>query len=98
MVHHPSQAGGLPPPPPPDLFPPHYFFESRLCEMNKRLTHRTDDPDQVAAWWDAFANEFFDDEAQITLRFLGDDGNKQQFSISRTLIPRYYRWANRSTF
>lgn len=45
----------------------------------------------MACWWDAFANEFFDDEAQITLRVTGDDQSKQQYAIGRTLIPRYYR-------
>ena len=42
----------------------------KIFEMNKRLQQRTEDSDNL--WWDAFANEFFDDEAQLTLTFCFD--------------------------
>merc|ERR1719323_2655602 len=60
----------------------------RIHEMNKRLQQRTDDSDNL--WWDAFATEFFEDDANLTLTFCLEDGPKR-FSIGRTLIPRYFR-------
>ena len=47
----------------------------KIFEMNKRLQHRNEDSDNL--WWDAFANEFFDDEAQVTLTFCLEDGPKR---------------------
>ena len=47
----------------------------KIFEMNKRLQQRTEDSDNL--WWDAFANEFFDDEAQLTLTFCLEDGPKR---------------------
>ena len=47
----------------------------KIFEMNKRLQHRNEDSDNL--WWDAFANEFFDDEAQLTLTFCLEDGPKR---------------------
>merc|ERR1719384_918725 len=60
----------------------------RIHEMNKRLQQRTDESDNL--WWDAFATEFFEDDAAITLTFCLEDGPKR-YSIGRTLIPRYFR-------
>ncbi|TRY77393.1 hypothetical protein TCAL_00143 [Tigriopus californicus] len=60
----------------------------RIHEMNKRLQQRTDESDNL--WWDAFATEFFEDDANITLTFCLEDGPKR-YSIGRTLIPRYFR-------
>merc|ERR1719367_378724 len=60
----------------------------RIHEMNKRLQQRTDESDNL--WWDAFATEFFEDDANFTLTFCLEDGPKR-FSIGRTLIPRYFR-------
>eukprot|EP00058_Branchiostoma_floridae_P018216 XP_002603705.1 hypothetical protein BRAFLDRAFT_93080 [Branchiostoma floridae] len=64
-------------------------------------------------WWDAFATEFFEDDATLTLSFCLEDGPKRyiapssppflqgwhfedeggikQYTIGRTLIPRYFR-------
>ena len=76
----------------------------KIFEMNKRLQQRTEDSDNL--WWDAFANEFFEDEAQLTLTFCLEDGPKRYskfllvlslvitriFSaVGRTLIPRFFR-------
>ena len=47
----------------------------KIFEMNKRLQQRTEDSDNL--WWDAFANEFFEDEAQLTLTFCLEDGPKR---------------------
>ena len=77
----------------------------KIFEMNKRLQQRTEDSDNL--WWDAFANEFFDDEAQLTLTFCLEDGPKRYSkltrlkckffnlfivsAVGRTLIPRFFR-------
>ncbi|XP_018098552.2 LIM domain-binding protein 2-like isoform X1 [Xenopus laevis] len=61
--------------------------EFRIYEMNKRLQTRTEDSDNL--WWDAFATEFFEDDATLTLSFCLEDGPKR-YTIGRTLIPRYF--------
>ncbi|XP_005990482.1 LIM domain-binding protein 2a isoform X4 [Latimeria chalumnae] len=61
--------------------------EYRIYEMNKRLQSRTEDSDSL--WWDAFATEFFEDDATLTLSFCLEDGPKR-YTIGRTLIPRYF--------
>ncbi|XP_044912492.1 LIM domain-binding protein 2 isoform X2 [Felis catus] len=66
--------------------------EYRIYEMNKRLQARTEvlvleDSDNL--WWDAFATEFFEDDATLTLSFCLEDGPKR-YTIGRTLIPRYF--------
>ncbi|KAL5022353.1 hypothetical protein ScPMuIL_001508 [Solemya velum] len=60
----------------------------RIYELNKRLQQRTEDSDNL--WWDAFATEFFEDDATLTLSFYLEDGPKR-YTIGRTLIPRYFR-------
>ncbi|KAG8183250.1 hypothetical protein JTE90_006448 [Oedothorax gibbosus] len=60
----------------------------RIYEMNKRLQQRNEDSDNL--WWDAFATEFFEDDATLTLTFCLEDGPKR-YTIGRTLIPRYFR-------
>uniref|UniRef100_UPI00358F74BC LIM domain-binding protein 1-like isoform X1 n=2 Tax=Myxine glutinosa TaxID=7769 RepID=UPI00358F74BC len=49
--------------------------EYRLHELNKRLQARTEESDNL--WWDAFATEFFDDDASFTLAFCLEDGPKR---------------------
>ncbi|KAJ1214281.1 hypothetical protein NDU88_001904 [Pleurodeles waltl] len=61
--------------------------EYRIYEMNKRLQSRTEDSDNL--WWDAFATEFFEEDATLTLSFCLEDGPKR-YTIGRTLIPRYF--------
>lgn len=86
--------------PPPPLYHPipdpyfrrhaPYFGQPdyRVYELNKRLQQRTEDSDNL--WWDAFATEFFEDDATLTLTFCLEDGPKR-YTIGRTLIPRYFR-------
>ncbi|KAF7491069.1 LIM domain-binding protein 2 [Sarcoptes scabiei] len=62
--------------------------ENRVHEINKRLQQRSDDSDNI--WWDAFASEFFEDDATLTVTFCLEDGPKR-YTIGRTLIPRYFR-------
>ncbi|VDO05530.1 unnamed protein product [Rodentolepis nana] len=62
--------------------------EFRIYELNKRLAQRADEND--SQWWEAFASDFFDDDATITITVRFEDGLKH-FSIGRTLIPRYFR-------
>ncbi|KAK0396450.1 hypothetical protein QR680_001722 [Steinernema hermaphroditum] len=77
------------PTPPPQL-------EFRLQEMNRRLfifkNSVLNDKDH-AQWWDAFACEFFDDQARMTFVIYEEHGSThgQRFSIGRPLIPRYFR-------
>ncbi|XP_014054733.1 LIM domain-binding protein 2 isoform X1 [Salmo salar] len=61
--------------------------EYRIYEMNKRLQSRTEESDSL--WWDAFATEFFEEDATLTLSFCLEDGPKR-YTIGRTLIPRYF--------
>ena len=51
----------------------------RIHEMNKRLQQRTDESDNL--WWDAFATEFFEDDASITLTFVLEDGPKRHSKL-----------------
>uniref|UniRef100_A0A672MAY1 LIM domain-binding protein 2-like n=1 Tax=Sinocyclocheilus grahami TaxID=75366 RepID=A0A672MAY1_SINGR len=61
--------------------------EYRIYEMNKRLQSRTEESDSM--WWDAFATEFFEEDATLTIAFCLEDGPKR-YTIGRTLIPRYF--------
>uniref|UniRef100_A0A8D1DTY5 LIM domain binding 2 n=1 Tax=Sus scrofa TaxID=9823 RepID=A0A8D1DTY5_PIG len=54
--------------------------EYRVYEMNKRLQSRTEDSDNL--WWDAFATEFFEDDATLTLSFCLEDGPKRYTSTA----------------
>ncbi|XP_071549874.1 LIM domain-binding protein 2-like [Panulirus ornatus] len=60
----------------------------RLNELNKRLQQRSEESDNL--WWDAFATEFFEDDATLTLTFCLEDGPKR-YTFGRTLMPRYFR-------
>nr|XP_011749828.1 LIM domain-binding protein 2 isoform X3 [Macaca nemestrina] len=59
--------------------------EYRIYEMNKRLQSRTEDSDNL--WWDAFATEFFEDDATLTLSFCLEDGPKRYTNTSREFSP-----------
>jgi len=65
----------------------------RIHEINKRLQQRTDESDNL--WWDAFATEFFEDDATLTLTFCLEDGPKRYSeSESRNFVlnsPASYR-------
>lgn len=76
--------------------PPPAQLESRLHEMNRRLfifsNSGIQDKDH-AQWWDAFAHEFFDDDAKMTFVIYDDQnlGHSHRYTIGRMLIPRYFR-------
>ncbi|XP_063696877.1 LIM domain-binding protein 2 isoform X2 [Culicoides brevitarsis] len=61
----------------------------RIYELNRRLQQRSEQ-ESDNCWWDSFANEFFEDDATLTLSFCLEDGPKR-YTIGRTLIPRYFR-------
>ncbi|VDL59243.1 unnamed protein product [Hymenolepis diminuta] len=82
--HHPMHSHPSHPPLPMCFMTP----EFRIYELNKRLAQRADEND--SQWWEAFATDFFDDDATITITGRFEDGPKH-FSIGRTLIPRYFR-------
>ncbi|OON19113.1 hypothetical protein X801_05027 [Opisthorchis viverrini] len=56
---------------------PHFIGqpELRIFAMNKRLQQRMDDCD--SAWWEAFATDFFEDDAALTVGFPTEDGPKR---------------------
>ena len=62
----------------------------RIYEMNKRLQQRTDESDNL--WWDAFATEFFEDDASLTLTFCLEDGPKRYsaLNISFTQLSQFH--------
>ncbi|XP_074597873.1 LIM domain-binding protein 2 Chi isoform X2 [Brevipalpus obovatus] len=60
----------------------------RIYEFNRRLQSRPEDSDNI--FWDNLISEFFEDDATLTLVLCLEDGPKQ-FTIGRTLIPRYFR-------
>ncbi|VDK50320.1 unnamed protein product [Anisakis simplex] len=76
--------------------PPPCQLEFRLHEMNRRLfifsNSGIQDKDH-AQWWDAFAHEFFDDDARMSFVIFDDQnpGHHHRYTIGRMLIPRYFR-------
>ncbi|KAL5112802.1 LIM domain-binding protein 2 [Taenia crassiceps] len=80
-LHHPIHA-------PLPMHRGGFQTEYRIYEFNKRLQQRADESD--SQWWEAFATDFFDDDATITITVRLEDGPKH-FNIGRTLIPRYFR-------
>ncbi|KFD55673.1 hypothetical protein M514_03421, partial [Trichuris suis] len=83
-MHLPPEHGG------PRGLPPSFNLDYKIFEMNRRLQQRSDDPDNASLWWDAFASEFFEDDATLSLSFCLEDGPKR-YTIGRNLIPRYFR-------
>ncbi|CAF3845488.1 unnamed protein product [Adineta steineri] len=102
--HHPGvNTGRIPIMPPRDLhFPPQHMRsfrpslpphpppspEYRMHDLNKRLSMRPEECD--SQFWDAFVNEFFEEDATLTIAICLEDGPKR-FSIGRVLIPRFFR-------
>ncbi|UJR23864.1 hypothetical protein I4U23_026836 [Adineta vaga] len=101
--HHQQQQqqqhpGRFPPMPPRDLhFPLQHMRqfrpslpspEYRLYDLNKRLSMKPEECDNL--WWDSFVNEFFEEDASMTISICLDDGPKR-FHIGRILIPRFFR-------
>lgn len=94
----------MPPPPAPPVPVPHQPHrlmhggtqcEYRVYEMGRRLASRPDlalydSPIDTAQWWDAFLNEFFDDDAHMTIKVLVDE-RVRVYQLSRLLIARYFR-------
>lgn len=86
VIGFPGPQSGFPnefhPPTSPSLSFPRrhtpYFSgnaEFKIYEMNKRLQQRSDESDNL--WWDAFATEFFEEDASLTLTFCLEDGPKR---------------------
>ncbi|KAF3427572.1 hypothetical protein E2986_13411 [Frieseomelitta varia] len=70
------------------LFKTYIDQPHELTNGNKLETEDSNESDNL--WWDAFATEFFEDDATLTLTFCLEDGPKR-YTIGRTLIPRYFR-------
>lgn len=62
--------------------------DTRIHELNRRLSSRPADPDNL--WWDSLTSEFFDDDSILKISCYLEDGLKH-FVIGRRLIPRYFR-------
>ncbi|CAF1402316.1 unnamed protein product [Adineta steineri] len=99
--HHHQHPGRFPIMPPRELhFPPQHMRqfrpslpppsspEYRIYDLNKRLLMRTEESDNH--WWDSFVNEFFEEDATITISICLEDGPKR-FHVGRGLIPRFFR-------
>lgn len=68
--------------------------EYRIYEMNKRIASRPEHEqfeNSIALWWDAFAHEFFDDDARLSMRNVTDENVPRNFTVGRSLIPRFFR-------
>ncbi len=75
---------------------PHYLqmqAEYRIYDMNKRLATRPehDYDNLMSSWWDSFVNEFFEEDAKMSIRNVVDENVPKAFTIGRTLIPRFFR-------
>jgi len=60
----------------------------RIYELNKRLQQRTEDSDNL--WWDAFATEFFEDDATLTLTFCLEDGLKRYSKFIIIILSLFF--------
>ncbi|KAI1717781.1 LIM-domain binding protein [Ditylenchus destructor] len=77
-------------------FPQPPFLEFRVQEMNRRLYSfqqtTSSQADFLSQWWEAFAHEFFDDDARMTISMFDmTEMMPRKFTIGRLLIPRFYR-------
>jgi hypothetical protein len=79
-------------------FPNILQTEFRIIELNRRLQCRPipnhpynplPSPYDESIWWERFAAEFFEDDATLTIRVLDD--KPVDYTIGRTLIPRFFR-------
>lgn len=73
--------------------------EIRIIELNRRLQCRPiarhpvsplpNSPFDESLWWEKFASEFFEDDATLTIRI--QDDKPTDYTINRTLIPRFFK-------
>jgi hypothetical protein len=76
--------------------PVHIQPEYRIFEMNRRLSLRSEQNESISSsdssfWWESFCNEFFDDDAKLSILNVIDDMGPKNFTIGRLLIPRFFR-------
>ncbi|VDP14167.1 unnamed protein product [Onchocerca flexuosa] len=85
--YQPSPLGPPPGPTQQAPPPPHQFIEPEPPQIQK-----IQEKDH-AQWWDAFAHEFFDDDAKMSFLLFDDQapGHHHRYTIGRLLIPRYFR-------
>ena len=95
-AHHPHIHQGVGRNSP--YYPTFLQTEVRIIELNRRLQCRPALRHPVNplpshydenAWWERFACEFFEDDATLTLRTHED--KPVEYTIGRTLIPRFFR-------
>ena len=46
--------------------------EFRIFELNRRIANRNEYESNDTYWWDSLVNEFFDDDAQFTIKLHED--------------------------
>lgn len=96
--HHPHIQQGMGRNSP--FYPSILQTEFRIIELNRRLQCRPiprhpvsplpNNPyDDISLWWEKFASDFFEDEATLTIRI--QDDKISEYTIGRTLIPRFFR-------
>ncbi|PAA51102.1 hypothetical protein BOX15_Mlig029780g1, partial [Macrostomum lignano] len=96
-LHPPTMRPPLPPhtfvpgPPPGPMGPGQTSGDLRVHDLNNRLTQRPRDTPML--WWDAFGAEFFEDDAQLQVSLMEEDGvalPPKSYCIGRSLIPRFF--------
>lgn len=68
--------------------------EYRIYEMNKRLANRPEqefNDNSISIWWESFVSDFFEEDAKMSIRNVIDENMSKNFTIGRTLIPRFFR-------
>uniref|UniRef100_A0A1I8F2P1 LID domain-containing protein n=1 Tax=Macrostomum lignano TaxID=282301 RepID=A0A1I8F2P1_9PLAT len=81
----------VPGPPPGPMGPGQTSGDLRVHDLNNRLTQRPRDTPML--WWDAFGAEFFEDDAQLQVSLMEEDGlalPPKSYCIGRSLIPRFF--------
>lgn len=95
-THHPHMQQNMGRSSP--YFPNILQTEFRIIELNRRLQCRPipnhpynplPSPYDENIWWEKFASEFFEDDATLTIRM--HDDQPVEYTIGRTLIPRFFR-------
>jgi LIM domain-binding protein 1 len=53
------------------------IHSSQILDININILYPSNPQESDNCWWDSFANEFFEDDAQLTLTFCLEDGPKR---------------------
>uniref|UniRef100_A0AC35G770 LIM interaction domain-containing protein n=1 Tax=Panagrolaimus sp. PS1159 TaxID=55785 RepID=A0AC35G770_9BILA len=86
----------LRPPIPMSHIPQPPLLEYRILEMNKRMYSFNHQQYQVAPelhpqWWEAFGQEFFDDDSRLNIITYETPDNPKKYTVSKKLIGKFFR-------